>query len=233
MPGIRATQRHHLTRNCTLPLWTPKLHLSCLKMMYRVQKDEQESNRPILPSHKTRQRPFRERQWKWSTWSASSSSLVGMDRIGILVGFLKVGRGNDDSFASDGRGNSTPHRARFTRANFSPRMAHVAALRLLSQNSHPRAHVMVRTLLDPALFSSTLSTPTSSSLLFCRTVSAHSCSNHPVGVVPLSPLTHLFACAESQNRKHSHNVSKAWFLASKTFHLKSRCVLSLSSTSTF
>ena len=29
---------------------------------------------PFLPSHQARQRPFQERQWKWSTLSASSSS---------------------------------------------------------------------------------------------------------------------------------------------------------------
>ena len=44
--------------------------------------------------------------------------------------------------------------------------AHVSNVSCCLQNSYPRAHVMFRTSLDPAHFSSALSTPTSSSLLY-------------------------------------------------------------------
>ena len=66
--------------------------------------------------------------------------------------------------------NSFPHRASFTRANFSRACFRCTSciflLCVVSKTDHPRAHVMFRTMLDPAPLSSGLSIPTSSSLLF-------------------------------------------------------------------
>ena len=56
------------------------------------QKDEQQSNYPILPSHQTRQRPFQEGQWTWSSWSTLSSSSTEWERVANEVDFSKSGR---------------------------------------------------------------------------------------------------------------------------------------------
>ena len=56
------------------------------------QKDEQQSNYPILPSHQTRRRPFQERQWTWSSWSTLSSSSTEWERVATVADFSKSGR---------------------------------------------------------------------------------------------------------------------------------------------
>ena len=97
------------------------------------QRDEQESNHPILPSHQTRQGPFQAMDMEYLI--RVIFVLVGMDRIAILVDHPKVGGPMNLIFPTRSfdyrkrrffckrqwRGvNSTPHRARFhTRQLFS------------------------------------------------------------------------------------------------------------------
>ena len=74
--------------------------------------------------------------------------------------------GNGDSLVSDGRCKEyTAPRTLHTRNFFLARDSSCSVLFSI-QNSHPRARVMFRTLLDLAPFSSTLGTPTFSSLLY-------------------------------------------------------------------
>ena len=118
------------------------------------QKDEQESVHPILPSHQTRQRPFQAMDMEYLI--RVIFVLVGMDRIAILVDLFKIVRTtNEFDFSykefrlqeraillqATGRVNSTPHRARFTHANFSRawRKAQIAAICLSQQQSFLRA----------------------------------------------------------------------------------------------
>ena len=119
------------------------------------QKDEQESNHPILPSHQTRQRPFQAMDMEYLI--RVIFVLVGMDRIAILVDLPKVGGLPMNSiFRTRSFGyrkwrcpckrrergvNSTLHRARFTHANFSRawRKAQIAAISLSQQESFLRA----------------------------------------------------------------------------------------------
>ena len=100
------------------------------------QKDEQQSNYPILPSPQTRRRPFEERQWTWSSWSTLNSVFdrmrKGRKRCGLLkkcedYHFSKKKKKNIvKSFAyrqwTEGV-NSTQHRARVTHANIFSRVA--------------------------------------------------------------------------------------------------------------
>ena len=151
------------------------------------QQDEQPSSRPILPSYQTRQRPFQERQWKWHTWSDSSSTSsawTGSQSWWACSKWEDHQTTNDLTFHKEfrlqemavllsamGDLNSTPHLKRITRAIFSRawvrRTGCIFSVCCLPQLSSSRAHVMFRTLLDPPL-SSTQSTPTSSSLLYSQ-----------------------------------------------------------------
>ena len=133
------------------------------------QQAEQPSNRPILPSYQTRQRPFQERHradrhWKWQGWSdsLSSSSPAWTGSQSWWTSSKWVGGGANSS-------RHTHSHAQF----FLVRVAKVFKLTLqcslcaLSpKHSSCRAHVIFRTLLDPPLTSPSQSTPTSSSLLF-------------------------------------------------------------------
>ena len=144
--------------------------------------------------------------------------LVGMDRIVILVGLFKVGgppmnsliflqgvslTGNGDSLVSDERCKQCTFH---TRKLFS-RVAQAHKLHRfvcdVSKNNHPRARFIFRTLPDPVFFSPTLSTPTSSSLLFPRT------GQSPV---PLRKDSCWVVLAEQSLLRESGRIKDFWFV---------------------
>ena len=141
------------------------------------QKDEQESFHPILPSHQTRQRPFQAMDMEYLI--RVIFVLVGMDTIAILVDLPKVGGLPMNSifrtrsfdyrkrrFFCKRQGVYTVHCTAHVShtQTFLARGARLKLRRFGCLNkSHSCAHVMFRTLLELAPFSSTLSTPTSSS----------------------------------------------------------------------
>ena len=175
------------------------------------QKDDQESNHPNLPSHQTRQRTFHSRKTlKMEYLSRVIFVLVGMDRIAILVDLPQVGglptnlisfshkefRLQEVASPLQATGACQQHTAPRTFHNAETFLARGARLKLLRfvclKNNHSRALVMFRTLLEPAPFSSTLSTPTSSSpcfILRTRHIPVHRNRNSCLAVLPKSPIT--------------------------------------------